>query len=112
MRHFSDLFSEPNSAGRRDRIEACRGLIATFFMGAFTRVPTGEYQWECLRYVELTMVRCGVVKHPADWRGRAADKPNTPPTVLAERWGQKSGSGTSFCQAFSCVLRMPLLPNE
>ena len=32
-----------------------------------TMVGSGEYLWECLRYVELNMVRCGVVKHPADW---------------------------------------------
>jgi putative transposase len=32
-----------------------------------TMVDSGEYLWECLRYVELNMVRCGVVNHPADW---------------------------------------------
>ena len=30
-------------------------------------VDSGEYLWECLRYIELNMVRCGVVNHPADW---------------------------------------------
>ena len=30
-------------------------------------VGSGDYLWECLRYVELNMVRCGVVKHPAAW---------------------------------------------
>jgi putative transposase len=30
-------------------------------------VDSGEYLWECLLYVELNMVRCGVVKHPAHW---------------------------------------------
>jgi putative transposase len=24
-------------------------------------------KWKCLLYVELNMVRCGVVQHPADW---------------------------------------------
>lgn len=32
-----------------------------------TMVGSGEYLWECLRYVELNMVRCGVVKHPGEW---------------------------------------------
>jgi len=32
-----------------------------------TMVGSGEYLWECLRYVELNMVRCGVVKHPREW---------------------------------------------
>jgi putative transposase len=32
-----------------------------------TMVGSGEYLWECLRYVELNMVRCGVVRHPGDW---------------------------------------------
>jgi putative transposase len=30
-------------------------------------VDSGEYLWKCLLYVELNMVQCGVVKHPADW---------------------------------------------
>jgi REP-associated tyrosine transposase len=32
-----------------------------------TLVEDGEYLWECLCYVELNMVRCGVVAHPRDW---------------------------------------------
>lgn len=36
-----------------------------------TMVDSGEYLWSCLKYVELNMVRCGVVDHPRDWhRGR------------------------------------------
>lgn len=30
-------------------------------------VDSGEYLWECLKYVELNMVRCRVVKHPREW---------------------------------------------
>ena len=30
-------------------------------------VGSGEYIWECMKYVELNMVRCGVVKHPGEW---------------------------------------------
>ena len=32
-----------------------------------TMVDSGEYLWECLRYVELNMVRCRAVKHPMEW---------------------------------------------
>jgi putative transposase len=46
-----------------------RGRSGAFWKGRYhaTMVATGEYLWECLRYVELNMVRCGVVKHPAEW---------------------------------------------
>lgn len=33
-----------------------------------TLVESGEYLWRCLCYIELNMVRCGVVTHPRDWR--------------------------------------------
>jgi putative transposase len=32
-----------------------------------TLVEEGEYLWRCLCYIELNMVRCGVVAHPRDW---------------------------------------------
>jgi putative transposase len=32
-----------------------------------TLVEEGMYLWRCLCYIELNMVRCGVVKHPGDW---------------------------------------------
>ena len=32
-----------------------------------TLVEGGEYLWQCLCYIELNMVRCGVVEHPRDW---------------------------------------------
>ena len=32
-----------------------------------TLVEAGQYLWHCLRYIELNMVRCGVVKHPQEW---------------------------------------------
>jgi putative transposase len=32
-----------------------------------TRVEGGEYLWGCMIYIELNMVRAGVVKHPAQW---------------------------------------------
>jgi putative transposase len=32
-----------------------------------TLVEDGEYLWQCLCYIELNMVRCGVVAHPREW---------------------------------------------
>ena len=32
-----------------------------------TLVEEGRYLWRCLCYIELNMVRCGVVKHPREW---------------------------------------------
>jgi len=32
-----------------------------------TLVQDGRYLMECLLYIELNMVRCGVVEHPKDW---------------------------------------------
>jgi len=32
-----------------------------------TLVDSGSYLWRCLVYIELNMVRCGVVGHPREW---------------------------------------------
>jgi len=32
-----------------------------------TLVDSGTYLWRCLSYIELNMVRCGVVAHPRQW---------------------------------------------
>ena len=32
-----------------------------------TLVESGEHLWHCLCYIELNMVRCGVVTHPREW---------------------------------------------
>ena len=32
-----------------------------------TMVETGEYVWNCMKYVDLNMVRAGVVRHPSEW---------------------------------------------
>lgn len=32
-----------------------------------TAVETGAHLWKCLVYIDLNMVRAGVVKHPSDW---------------------------------------------
>jgi len=33
-----------------------------------TLIESGESLWRCLVYIELNMVRCGVVSHPREWR--------------------------------------------
>jgi hypothetical protein len=33
-----------------------------------TMIEDGQHLLNCLRYVDLNMVRCGVVKHPGQWR--------------------------------------------
>jgi putative transposase len=32
-----------------------------------TMIDSGRYLWNCLHYVDLNMVRAGVVKHPEEW---------------------------------------------
>jgi putative transposase len=46
-----------------------KGRSGSFWEGRYqaTMVDSGEYLWECLKYVELNMVRCGVVAHPREW---------------------------------------------
>jgi putative transposase len=40
-----------------------------FWGGRFhcTMVDGGDHLWNCLRYIDLNMVRAGVVNHPEDW---------------------------------------------
>lgn len=33
-----------------------------------TMIESGEHLWRCLVYIDLNMVRAGVVDHPGDWR--------------------------------------------
>jgi len=35
---------------------------------ACTMIDGGGHLWRCMQYIELNMVRAGVVKHPGDWR--------------------------------------------
>ena len=32
-----------------------------------TMIDGGKYLWNCLKYIDLNMVRAGVVNHPAEW---------------------------------------------
>lgn len=46
-----------------------KGRINAFWGDNYhaTLVEDGEYLWRCLCYIELNMVRCGVVTHPREW---------------------------------------------
>jgi REP element-mobilizing transposase RayT len=33
-----------------------------------TMVDEGRYVWNCMKYIDLNMVRAGVVAHPSEWR--------------------------------------------
>jgi len=33
-----------------------------------TMVDEGRYVWNCMKYIDLNMVRAGVVAHPCEWR--------------------------------------------
>jgi putative transposase len=54
---FADYYN-----GRKQRSGA-------FWGGRFhcTMIDGGEHLWNCLRYVDLNMVRAGVVRHPIEW---------------------------------------------
>jgi putative transposase len=30
-------------------------------------IDSGDYLWNCLRYIDLNMVRAGIVRHPSEW---------------------------------------------
>ena len=32
-----------------------------------TMIDSGEYLWRCMRYIDMNMVRAGVVRHPSEW---------------------------------------------
>jgi putative transposase len=46
-----------------------KGRSGAFWEGRFhsTMVDSGRYLLQCLVYIELNMVRCGVVEHPSRW---------------------------------------------
>ena len=46
-----------------------KGRMNAFWGDNFnaTLVEDGQYLWRCLIYIELNMIRCGVVKHPREW---------------------------------------------
>jgi putative transposase len=47
-----------------------KGRTGAFWGGRFhsTMIDSGAYLWNCMRYIDLNMVRAGAVDHPQDWR--------------------------------------------
>lgn len=46
-----------------------KGRAGAFWSDRFhaTMIDSGEYLWRCMRYIEMNMVRAGVVRHPSEW---------------------------------------------
>jgi hypothetical protein len=65
---FPDLLAPTIRAPGHD-LAGRKGRSGAFWEGRYhaTMVDSGEYLWECVIYVELNMVRCGVVDHPRQW---------------------------------------------
>ncbi len=75
------LTSRSTDAAISSFMQALEGEFAQFYnrrknrSGAFwggrfhaTMINRGEYLWRCMRYIDLNMVRAGVVKHPSEWK--------------------------------------------
>ncbi len=43
-----------------------------------TAIESGDYLWQCLVYVDLNMVRAGVVDHPSQWKWGGFNEIQTP----------------------------------
>jgi len=75
------MTSEATDAAISNFMQALQGQFAQAYnrrkkrSGAFwenryhaTMIDSGEYLWRCMRYIDLNMVRAGVVKHPSEWQ--------------------------------------------
>ena len=61
MRHLEGEF-----AAHYNRCKSRRGAFWSERYHA-TLIEDGSYLWNCMRYIDLNMVRAGVVKHPIAW---------------------------------------------
>jgi putative transposase len=79
--HTHDIAVELRRGGISRMMQALEGDFAGSFnrrkhrRGAFwedryhgTMVEDGEHLWNCIKYVDLNMVRAGVVSHPSEWQ--------------------------------------------
>jgi len=48
-----------------------------------TAIETNEHLIRCLVYIDLNMVRAGVVRHPGDWRQSGYSEIQNPPKRYA-----------------------------
>jgi putative transposase len=46
-----------------------KGRRGAYWEGRYhaTMIDSGSYVWDCLRYIDLNMVRAGCVRHPEEW---------------------------------------------
>lgn len=46
-----------------------KGRRGAFWEGGYksTMIDSGEYLWDCMKYIDLNMVRAGVIRHPREW---------------------------------------------
>lgn len=78
--HAHLLLNPPSSGALGQFMQRVEGAIGQAYnqrksrRGAFwsdryhaTLVETGHHLWSCLRYIDLNMVRAGVVSHPGQW---------------------------------------------
>jgi|WetSurMetagenome_2_1015567.scaffolds.fasta_scaffold113018_2 putative transposase len=79
--HCHDIAFESQEGGISEMMQRLEGEFASFYnrrkdrSGAFwedryhgTMVEDGEHLWNCIQYVDLNMIRAGVVKHPREWQ--------------------------------------------
>jgi putative transposase len=61
---IASWYNQRKRRGRR------RGRTGAFWEGRYhcTMVENGRYLWNCMTYIDLNMVRAGVVSHPGEWR--------------------------------------------
>jgi putative transposase len=97
-----------------------KGRSGAFWEGRYhaTMVGSGEYLWECLKYIELNMVRCGVVDHPSRWEwsgygelmgGRTRNRLLDVDKLL---WLLRCGGLAEFRQHLNTALEQALLSDE
>lgn len=83
-----------------------------------TMVDFGEYLWQCLKYVELNMERCGVIGHPRqwEWSGYAelmgGRKRNQLLDVAKLRWLVRATTIEEFQAHFKAVLDEVIINDE
>jgi putative transposase len=78
--HTHQIAVETSSGGISSMMQKLEGGFAVSFnrrknrSGSFwedryhcTMVEDGEHLWNCIRYIDLNMVRAGAVVHPRDW---------------------------------------------
>ncbi len=97
-----------------------KGRSGAFWEGRYhaTMVGSGEYLWECLKYIELNMVRCGVATHPSEWEWSGYGelmgwrKRHQLLDVDKLLWLVRCGSAMEFRAHFNAALNKALLDHE